>query len=218
MSEERGPLSSLKKWLNNNKNGSSGNQKLGKHHYILIALIIGIAFMLMSKFLSGNQQSTDPMPVNSTNDAVEDVETLGKNSGSQPSSMMDYEVYYENQLKDPLEAIVGVDDVSIVVNVEATEKQIYEKNKINHKQTTEETDANGGKRKVEDDSTEEQMVLIREGDKEIPLISETKKPEIQGVLIVAKGADNLQVKKSIIEAVTRVLDVSSHRVSVQVKK
>jgi stage III sporulation protein AG len=38
------------------------------------------------------------------------------------------------------------------------------------------------------------------------------------VLIVAKGADDVRVKKEIIEAVTRVLDVPSHRVAVSAKK
>jgi stage III sporulation protein AG len=38
------------------------------------------------------------------------------------------------------------------------------------------------------------------------------------VLVVAKGADNIEVKKSIIEAVTRALDIPSHRVAVLAKK
>jgi len=37
-------------------------------------------------------------------------------------------------------------------------------------------------------------------------------------LIVAKGADNIRIKKEIIDAVTRALDVPSHRVAVMAKK
>jgi stage III sporulation protein AG len=37
-------------------------------------------------------------------------------------------------------------------------------------------------------------------------------------LVVAKGADNLQIKKWIVEAVTRVLNVPSYRVAVLPKK
>ena len=54
--------------------------------------------------------------------------------------------------------------------------------------------------------------------KRVPVVIETKKPAIRGVLVVAKGADNIQVKKWIIEAVTRSLDVPSHRVAVMPKK
>ncbi|SIB32256.1 stage III sporulation protein AG [Mycobacteroides abscessus subsp. abscessus] len=71
---------------------------------------------------------------------------------------------------------------------------------------------------MEDLSKEDQLVIIRDGEKEVPIVVETKKPVIRGVLVVAKGADNIQVKKWIIEAVTRSLDVPSHRVAVMPKK
>ena len=85
-------------------------------------------------------------------------------------------------------------------------------------QTTTETDQNGGERQIEDLSKDEKLVIIRDGDKEIPLITETKKPEIRGVLVVADGAKNISVKSMIIEAVSRALDVPTHKVSVQPKK
>ena len=92
----------------------------------------------------------------------------------------------------------------MVVNVDATEKKVLEKNRKRQSQVTDETDREGGKRKVEDQSTDEQLVIIQNGEKEVPIVIETKKPAIRGVLVVAKGADNIQVKKWIIEAVTRV--------------
>ncbi len=65
--------------------------------------------------------------------------------------------------------------------------------------------------------TDEQLVIIRNGDKEVPIVIETKKPEIRGVVVVAQGAENIEVKKWIIEAVTRALGVPSHRVAVMPK-
>ena len=133
-------------------------------------------------------------------------------------SSIDYERTYEAQLKEALDKIVGVEDVTVVVNVDATELKVFEKNTNTQSQQTDETDREGGKRKVEDQSREEQLVIIQDGEKEIPVVTETKKPAIRGVLVVAKGADNIQVKKWIIEAVTRSLDVPSHRVAVMPKK
>ena len=109
-------------------------------------------------------------------------------------------------------------DVKVVIYVDASEKKEFEKNKVTQKQVTEETDQEGGKREVEDTSVDEQLVIIKNGDKEGPIVVETKKPKVSGVLVVAKGAENIQVKKWIIEAVTRALDVPSHRVSVMPKK
>ena len=133
-------------------------------------------------------------------------------------SIDDYEKEYENQLKEILETIIGVDDVSVVVNVDATSLKVYEKNKSNKNTTTEETDKEGGKRSVTDQSSEEEIVMIKNGDKETPVVVQTKKPDIRGVLVVAQGVDNVQIKQTIIEAVTRVLDVPSHRVAVAPKK
>lgn len=84
--------------------------------------------------------------------------------------------------------------------------------------TTEETDKEGGKRSVTDQTSEEQIVMIRNGDQETPVVVQTKKPDIRGVLVVAQGVDNVQIKKTIIDAVTRVLDVPSYRVAVAPKK
>ena len=133
-------------------------------------------------------------------------------------SIDDYEKEYENQLKEILETIIGVDDVSVVVNVDATSLKVYEKNKSNKNTTTEETDKEGGTRSVTDQTSEEEIVMIKNGDKETPVVVQTKKPDIRGVLVVAQGVDNVQIKQTIIEAVTRVLDVPSHRVAVAPKK
>jgi stage III sporulation protein AG len=139
-----------------------------------------------------------------------------ENGGS--GSIDKYEQEYENQLKEALDSMIGIENALVVVNVDATSEQILEKNSVSQSQTTEETDPQGGKRTVEDGSTEESVVIIRKGEQETPIILQTKKPEIRGVLVVAAGADNIQIKKSIVEAVTRVLGVPSHRVAVAAKK
>ena len=141
-----------------------------------------------------------------------------QSKGGSTGSISDYEAEYENQLKEALETISGVGTVSIVVNVESAGEKVVEKNRVIGNQVTKETDREGGKREVEDRSTDEQVVVIQDGEKETPIVVQTKKPEIRGVLIVAQGADNIHIKKTIIESVTRVLGVPSHRVAVASKK
>ena len=134
----------------------------------------------------------------------EAAEVFADKKSSGNNEIEAYEQAYENQLKEALDAIVGVSDVTVVVNVDSTEKRVLEKNSKSQNQVTEETDREGGRRKVEDHSNDDQLVIIQDGEKEVPIVIETKKPAIRGVLVVAKGADNIQVKKWIIEAVTRV--------------
>lgn len=197
------------------------NHKKGKYIYLIVVLTVGTMIMLISNLFINNESSQNALPTLKNNTSIqteENVETFGQKGSTGNNVIGDYERAYEVQLKEALDSIVGVSDVSVVVNVDATEKQVLEKNRKSQTQLTDETDREGGKRKVEDQSTDEQLVIIQNGEKEVPIVVETKKPAIRGVLVVAKGADNIQVKKWIVEAVTRSLDVPSHRVSVLPKK
>ena len=207
------------------KEEEGGKQKK-TYRYLAIILLAGILLMVASLFTnkstSDNGQTNTVFETASTggqdNENEETVATWRSSSSKKSGSIGDFEKMYESELKDTLETMQGVSNVSVIVNIDATETKVYEKNSVAQRQTTEETDRDGGARKVEDFSTDEKIVIIREGDKEVPLVKETKKPAIRGVLIVAKGADDVRIKKEIIEAVTRVLDVPSHRVAVSAKK
>lgn len=192
-----------------------GEKKPTTLQYVLVILLVGIAFMLVSNVLSSNKPET--MEAIQNINQEQDVEVF-KQKDSNNSSIRSFEEEYENHLKDALETMIGVDNVSVVVNVESTSEKILEKNKVAQSQTTNETDREGGTRKVEDQSVDEQVVIVRQGDQEAPIVIKTEKPEIRGVLILAKGAENIQIKKMITDAVTRVLDVPSHRVAVLPKK
>jgi len=192
-----------------------GEKKPTTLQYVIVILVLGIAFMLVSNIVTSNQSQTIET-MNTTNQNQE--QAVFKQKDSNNSSIRSYEDEYENQLKEALETMIGVDDVTVVVNVESTSEKVLEKNKVIQSQKTNETDREGGTRKVEDQSIDEQVVIVRQGDKEAPIVIKTEKPEIRGVLIVAKGAENVQIKKMIIDAVTRVLDVPSHKVAVLPKK
>ncbi|MDP4161604.1 MAG: stage III sporulation protein AG [Bacillota bacterium] len=216
MNNEKGPLSWLKKLLSNE---GQPEKKAGKYHYMLLVLCLGATFMLVGNMLLKNQPSASVVPaIKSVDTKAEDVPAFGMKKSSINNEMENYEQAYEGQMKDALESMLGVNDVKVVVNIDSSDIKIFEKNKVLKNQTTNETDRDGGKRQVEDSSVDEQLVIIRNGDKEVPIVVQTQKPKIRGVLVVAKGAEDIHVKKSIIEAVTRALDVPSFRVSVMPKK
>ncbi|WP_412758776.1 stage III sporulation protein AG [Metabacillus fastidiosus] len=196
----------------------SDSKKQGKYQYFVIVLVLGIAFMLISNLFSKQPGEDAALPVaNPVENENTEVFKQTKNE-EKGSTIKDFENEYENQLKEVLETVAGIDDVSVIVNVDATSMKVLEKNSVSQNQVTEETDREGGTRKVEDKSNDEQVVIIRNGEQETPLVLQTKKPEIRGVLIVAKGADNIHIKQTIVEAVTRALGVPSHRVAVAPKK
>ncbi|WP_234032419.1 stage III sporulation protein AG [Lentibacillus cibarius] len=144
-------------------------------------------------------------------------ETLLNKSKSSSSSVKDIEANYEEDLQELLNKIQGVSKAEVMVNLDSTKVKVFEKNLIQSQQSTKETDTNGGEREIEENSDETEVVLVRQGDKEVPLLVQTKKPDVRGVFVVAKGVNHASVEKWVIEAVSRVLDVPTHRVSVMPK-
>ncbi|WP_088072850.1 stage III sporulation protein AG [Gottfriedia luciferensis] len=194
--------------------------------YVLALLGLGICWMIASGLFANSNQKTNSMlsPISTETSGKakteqQAVETLGSGGGkSSSNSIASYEKKYEQQLTDTLNNMAGVSDVRVEVNLQGSEKKVYQTNKTNRTQETDETDKQGGKRNIDDQSQEEQIVIIDNGDKQEPVVVETEMPRIRGVLVIAKGAENLEVKQMIREAVTRLLDVPSYRVSVQPKK
>lgn len=210
------------KWLtsffSDKSSGDSPSSKQRKKMYVVVLSVLGIALLLGGNFLkSSGDSDQSSFPDKQNEDEVsllKDDEDHSKNKGL----VSEVEEMYEKDLKEMLEKIQGVSDVDVLVNLDATELKIYEKNVVSGKQETEETDQNGGKRVLTDTSNDEQVVLVRKGDGEEPILIQTKKPEVRGVLVVAKGAEHMQIKQWIVEAVSRALDVPSHRISVNPKE
>lgn len=198
---------------------SSTTKKPSKLMYIGILLAAGVIFMVFSNSLTTSMNSGGLLKSASKETSASPVsQDVPAFSSKKTTTMTGYEERYEEELKDILDQVRGVSKVKVIVNLDATESKIYEKNSVTKSQTTNETDREGGTRKVEDSSTDEQLVIVRSGEQEKPVVVKTEKPKVRGVLVVAKGADNIEVKKSIIEAVTRALDIPSHRVAVLAKK
>jgi stage III sporulation protein AG len=218
LKNEKGPLSWLHQLLNKNKDQK--DKKPSIYVYVFIVVILGVGIMMASNLLTANQtgETNELQTVFKNNQESKDTETFGQKRTEEAKTTREYEVYLQNEMKEALEMITGVEEVKVVIYVDATERKEFERNKVTQKQVTEEADQEGGKRVVEDTSIDEQLVIIKAGDKEGPIVTQTVKPKVSGVLVVAKGAENIQVKKWIVEAVTRALDVPSHRVSVMPKK
>lgn len=199
------------------KNGASQLKKPSKKtSYLIVIALAGLLLLIL-----GNAFSSSPAQTTVNNDVVGDKQEPAKETISDEEStttdVSELEISYEKDLQGMLEKIQGVSGVEVMVNLNSTDVKVYEKNLITGKQTNNENDKNGGKRKVEDNTEDTETVLIRQGDKEVPLLIQTKKPEVRGVFVVAKGVDHAQIKKWIVEATARVLDVPTHKVSVMPK-
>lgn len=192
--------------------------KLGLMQWVIILIGIGLAMMILYDYFQDHGLAlgeSEPEP----DIIVEDYEhVMGQANKGSSSGMQEYEQYLENQLKDILSLVHGVGAVTVMINLDATEEVVYEKNINTRSSQTDEQDREGGSRQVEDLTKDDQVVVLRQGNNEKPIVIKTKKPKVRGVLVVASGAEHMQVKAWITEAVGRVLDVPVHRVSVLPRK
>jgi stage III sporulation protein AG len=138
--------------------------------------------------------------------------------GSENPRFREYEEAYENQLKEILSKIVGVGEVEVLVTIDGTEEIDVARNDKDSQQVTNEKDSNGATRNVTDVTRDGSVVLYQVSGDQHPLVLKYIKPKIRGVVVVAKGAENLTVKKMISEAVERGLDVPPHRISILPRK
>lgn len=187
-----------------------------KTKYLIIVALVALLLMIVGNGLTSStkQSGNNPTVENLQTDQAE--ETVSKDATTE-LIVTELEESYEKDLQKMLNNIQGVSEAEVMVNLDSTNVKVYETNLIKGQQVTNESDNNGGIRKVEDQTEETQVVLVRQGDQEVPLLVQTEKPRVRGVFVVAKGVDHSTVKMWVIEAVARVLDVPTHKVSVMPK-
>ncbi|SFS93251.1 stage III sporulation protein AG [Marininema halotolerans] len=194
--------------------GEKGEGRVNTFRWLILIGCVGLGIMIVSSFFADHQQGfpTTGLP---TKDKKEEVSSTQWGKNSAEISMKDYESMYESELSDMLANVVGVQEVTVMVNLDSSEEEVYQRDRRSQEQLTKETDTRGGNRQIRQSDQDEKVVLQRKDDGEqVPIVVKKIKPYVRGVLIVAKGAENLQVKAAIIEAVQRVLDVPVHRISV----
>lgn len=197
-----------------NKDTKNLNPKL------IIILIVGIALMLISNFYSDKNQTVETLATQKDNSkkseqVSSDEYTTSDNQINSSKSAL--ERSYEKELQNALEQMSGISNVTVIVKLASSERVNYEKNNSMTKKNTEETDKNNGKRNIEEITNDNKVVVVKDGTKDIPLVIEKDMPEVSGVMVVAEGVEKIQVKAKVIEAVTRVFSVESHRVAVMEK-
>lgn len=175
-----------------------------------IIILFGLGFLFMI--------STTIMPNQVEQASMFSTDSQNKKEEQDWNDVQKYEDFYEEKLQRTLEEIAGVSDVTVLITLEAMDTQVVEKNKKEKTQKTIETDQKGGKREIEDHSIDDEIVVEKTNGEERPFIIREDQPKVRGVLIVAKGVENPKTKTMVIEAVSRTLNVGSHRISVLPKE
>lgn len=166
------------------------------HPFLVWGIIGAIVFLALTGFSDGKKET----PKNTT----EETEVQGTEILSE-----DYIARLEERLVKTLSKIDGAGEVSVFVSIESGGEKILATDiKTESEEASEETQSESRHQK------EESVVLSEKDSGQSPYIIEEKMPVPSGVLVIAEGAKNENVKLEIYEAVKALFGLSAHRIKV----
>lgn len=180
------------------------SNKSGKEK-ITIVVLIGILLLVIS--LPVSQDSTKEKS-DSTSDTA-----ANQNTGVS-SDTSNYEEYLEEKIENALRKVEGVGDVSVVITLKNTSEKIIAADTDSSESVITETDSAGGVRSTTEKSNSNTNIYYDTDSGSSPYITKENMPEVEGVVIVAKGGGDGTVCANITSAVEALLGVPTHKIKV----
>lgn len=141
------------------------------------------------------------------------ISQIGTNTTSYDSNT--YIAELESRLESILRKVAGIGKVEVMITLKSSKQQIPLKDKPYARENSEEDDGEGGSRNISSIQQEESTVLVTNEDgKAQPYILQEVEPEIEGIVVIAEGGDNVLIIKDIMEAAEVLFGVQKHKVKV----
>lgn len=188
-------LDFLKKSLKNNRKKAILN--------LLTALFVGVLLIVIGNMFFKNSNS------NSEKGAA-DLNYEKNKIVSNSETYSDYAEKTERKLEQNLAVVEGVGNVKAMVTLKSgREIVVAEESAVSDAKNIE----NGGSVVKENSEMKQERKSILNSNDE-PIILKEIEPKIEGVVIIAQGGGNVEVKNSIIRAVQALLGLEAHKIEV----
>ncbi len=128
-------------------------------------------------------------------------DNLTENSTQTSSDNMEYVSDLENKLCNVLSKISGVGDVNVIITLKSGFSYEYASNSETKNIVSGDTQT----------TTTTTNIILVSGQ---PVVVKENYPVIKGVIVVAKGAEDIKVKMAILEAVETVLEIDQNEITV----
>jgi stage III sporulation protein AG len=184
------------------KKDKNEKRKLSTFETLLIIVILGIIIILAGSYLAKPAGSKDTMKNASSMESPE-----GKmNQSDNFTNSQDIVADIERRLSELLSKVEGAGKVIVMIFADTGGEQVPAYNNELDTRNQERTDG-----KSSEISETRQLVLS--GNEE-PIILKVIIPQIQGVVVVAEGADDILIKTQLNNAVCTLLGIPEHRVQI----
>jgi stage III sporulation protein AG len=169
-----------------------------KIQYVAILLIaIVILTIYFSSFKGGSSVNENPEPAPTSD------------KSTQVTAADDLEA----RLEETLSKIDGAGKVKVMITYESS-PEIVPAYSVD-KQNSSTTDTNkDGSNTTTSENTQSEVVTVNGSGGDTALVLKENNPKIMGVIVVAEGADSIEVRLNLLKAVETVLNVSPDKVDV----
>lgn len=179
---------------------------------LIVLILVGVLLFIIA-FPTKKDQTKESNLTQSVLQADESETKTGETLNCVESGES-YVEKLEQRLKTALSSISGVGEVRVMITLKASEELVVEKESPVNRSATSENDSQGGNRTVNTTDIGETVVYKKEGSNSTPYVIKSYYPEIEGVLIVAEGAGNGTVNRTMNEIAQALFGVEAHKVKV----
>lgn len=197
---EKKSLSAEIKKIMNNKNFFN----------VLLFLLIAV-FLLLATSSLGDSGLNNSLNKSSNKSGAQEVSS---SEGLTQEERLDYEEEQKDDLKQMLNKMDGVGEVEVMISFESGEVKVPAVNDTTQVAETKEDDGEGGTRINTQETTGSTIVMKSEEGTNEPYILKTYKPQINGILIIAEGAEDSKIRYDVQVAVSSLYNLSLDKVKV----
>lgn len=212
-----------KKWI-----ADRGLQKWFRRDNLIIMVLVGILLVIIA-LPTKEETEKAPQGAGAGKDAsglsgmgAQGASGAGEEGGADRAGAGDgardaeaeYVGYLEQRLSEMLSRMSDVGEAKVMITLRSSSELVVEKEQPVSRSTTNENDAQGGSRIVSQMESQENTVYRREGNNSEPYVVKTLPPQVEGVVVVAEGAGNGTVNRTIVEIVQALFGIEAHKVKV----
>ena len=197
----------LKGLINPEEGNQNNKKKIENLVFFVIVLIIKI--VIINIIWNGDKNSSNSESVkNDTSKQLASKNTTSLEVSSGTTNEL------EIRLKEILSKIQGVGEVEVLINYSESSEIVPMYNENTKTSNTAETDTSGGTRTIQETDSQKEIIYEENDGEKTPITQKVVEPKIEGAIITAKGANNADVKSSIIQAVEAVTGLATHKIQV----
>ena len=185
-------------------------EQLAKISKYLIFAGVGVALLVLAGTFTPKENEDQVGTVVPETVSTQVIPTLGDQITHEEAAL-------EQRIAEILSKMNGAGKVQVRVYLASTTERQFAVNASTNRRTTSEKDPEGAARTI-NETTEDGQVVMERGTKagtEDPVLIKAMKPRIEGLLVIAEGAQDYRTKLALTRTVETLLNLPAHKITVQ---